>query len=317
MSTMLARSSGEWIASDWPVCAISEAATPHRIGAALTYARRYALFTLVGIAGEDDTDAPDLNSPKPMAQNARPGKRVSSTGHAPDNELNSGERASVPARTAVKAARSVLNSEASAPLRDRLLAELTGLSSTDDAALWARRIMGSKNSLTAADAGVVEEAFANKLRDLEAQIAGEAESTASDRTPPPIRSPGRNGLATKAIDKSGLTFPEPRRIRDRDHVKAVAKLPCLICGRQPSDAHHLRFAQRRALGRKPSDEFTVPLCRGHHREVHRFGDEARWWKNAGIDAIIPARALWLETHPLSAEPPKLHVDTAEPAAGRQ
>ena len=63
LTTVLAHSSGEWIASDWPVCALSETATPHRMGAALTYARRYALFTLVGIAGEDDLDAPDLQTP--------------------------------------------------------------------------------------------------------------------------------------------------------------------------------------------------------------------------------------------------------------
>ena len=100
------------------------------------------------------------------------------------------------------------------------------------------------------------------------------------------------------IDKSVLALPEPRRIRDREHVRYVAKQPCLICGRQPSDAHHLRFAQSRALGRKVSDEFTVPLCRGHHREVHRCGDEAAWWRKAGIDPMLRARALWLETHPL-------------------
>src|SRR5439155_6045397 len=63
LTTILAHASGEWIASDWPVCPIAETATPHRMGAALTYARRYALFTLVGIAGEDDLDAPDLISP--------------------------------------------------------------------------------------------------------------------------------------------------------------------------------------------------------------------------------------------------------------
>src|SRR5436305_10489767 len=61
LTTTLAHSSGEWLASDWPVCPVSETAAPHRMGAALTYARRYALFTLVGIAGEDDLDAPDLN----------------------------------------------------------------------------------------------------------------------------------------------------------------------------------------------------------------------------------------------------------------
>jgi hypothetical protein len=80
-------------------------------------------------------------------------------------------------------------------------------------------------------------------------------------------------------------------------VHFVAQQACLICGRKPCDAHHLRFAQSRALGRKVSDEFTVPLCRGHHREVHRYGDEAKWWGEAGIDPTIPARELWLETHP--------------------
>jgi hypothetical protein len=95
-----------------------------------------------------------------------------------------------------------------------------------------------------------------------------------------------------------LALPEPRRVRDRDHVRSVARHPCVVCGRLPCDAHHLRFAQSRALGRKVSDEFTVPLCRGHHREVHRYGDEAAWWSKAGIDPTITARALWLETHPL-------------------
>jgi hypothetical protein len=95
-----------------------------------------------------------------------------------------------------------------------------------------------------------------------------------------------------------LALPTPRRIRDRDHVKSVAKQPCLVCGRRPADAHHLRFAQHRALGQKVSDEFTVALCRGHHREVHRCADEAAWWKKAGIDPTVTARALWLKTHPL-------------------
>jgi hypothetical protein len=105
---------------------------------------------------------------------------------------------------------------------------------------------------------------------------------------------------SSAVDKSLLTLPEPRRIRDRDHVRSVARQPCLICGRQPADAHHLRFAQSRALGRKVSDEFTIPLCRGHHRAVHRCGDEAAWWGELGIDPTAVARVLWLETHPLPA-----------------
>src|SRR5215216_361838 len=65
LTTLLAHSSGEWMSSDWPVCPVSETAAPHRMGAALTYARRYALFTLVGIAGEDDLDAPDMAAPAP------------------------------------------------------------------------------------------------------------------------------------------------------------------------------------------------------------------------------------------------------------
>ena len=85
----------------------------------------------------------------------------------------------------------------------------------------------------------------------------------------------------RTINKSVLALPEPRRIRDRNHVRPVAGHPCLICGRKPTDAHHLRFAQSRALGRKVSDEFTVPLCRGHHREVHRCGNEIEWWPKTG------------------------------------
>jgi hypothetical protein len=112
------------------------------------------------------------------------------------------------------------------------------------------------------------------------------------------------------VDKSQLEHPEPSRFRDKSHVKFVAKQPCLICGRSPSDAHHLRFAQHRALGRKVSDEFTVPLCRGHHREAHRCGDEAGWWKKTGIDPSVPARALWLETHPLPAAVDKTNLEGA-------
>ena len=100
------------------------------------------------------------------------------------------------------------------------------------------------------------------------------------RTPGRPSGPASTGLAP-TIDKGALRFPEPRRIRDKAHLKFVAKQPCLICGRRPSDAHHLRFTQPRALGRKVSDEFTVPLCRSHHREVHRCGDESAWWQRAG------------------------------------
>src|SRR6185437_8157022 len=107
-----------------------------------------------------------------------------------------------------------------------------------------------------------------------------------------------NRFAAKGIDKSLLALPEPRRIRDKEHLKFVAKQPCLICARQPADAHHLRFAQLRALGSKVSDEFTTPLCRTHHRENHRYGNERSWWQIVGIDPLQEARRLWLTTHPL-------------------
>jgi hypothetical protein len=146
--------------------------------------------------------------------------------------------------------------------------------------------------LSAADARQVEEAFATKL----AVIPPETDTKADDVT---TAFTDQNLIEnTPQINKSVLEFPEPRRIRDRDHIRHVIKQPCLICGRLPSDPHHLRFAQSRALGRKVSDEFTVPLCRGHHREVHRSGNEAAWWTNVGVDPTIVARALWVETHPL-------------------
>jgi hypothetical protein len=73
---------------------------------------------------------------------------------------------------------------------------------------------------------------------------------------------GKKGRRYTVIDKSVLSLPELRWVRDREHVRYVTQQSCLICGRRPSDAHHLRFVQGRALSRKVSDEFTVPLCRG-------------------------------------------------------
>ena len=160
------------------------------------------------------------------------------------------------------------------------------------------------NSLTEVDARQVQDAFQAKLATLE-EVSHPSPPTrsAAQRSPSGLaQQPHRAGGAADAtgIDKSRLTHPEPRRFRDKEHVKFVAKQACLICGRRPADPHHLRFSQRRALGRKVSDEFIVPLCRGHHREAHRSGNEAAWWKNAGVDPTITARALWLETHPLPA-----------------
>ena len=98
------------------------------------------------------------------------------------------------------------------------------------------------------------------------------------------------------IDKSQLAIAEPKRLRDKAHLKFVASQPCLVCGRQPSDPHHLRFAQPRAIGLKVSDEFTVPLCRGHHRELHQVGNEEGWWAKYQIDVLAMAKQLWEQNH---------------------
>src|SRR4029453_2062487 len=101
--------------------------------------------------------------------------------------------------------------------------------------------------------------------------------------------------ATTGIDKSVLTIAAPRRYRNRDHLRFVAQQPCLVCGRKPSDPHHLRRMQPTALGRKPSHEFAVPLCRVPPAPVPRTGDELAWWKTAGINPLVAARKLWKQT----------------------
>jgi ERF superfamily len=299
LSTVLAHASGEWIASDWPVCAISEIAAPHRMGAALTYARRYALFTLVGIAGEDDLNAPDLIAPTAPAS-----KADSPMGDKKDRLSGWKGRSAqqILGRRSAKTAsglKPVLEPEASAALRDKLTAELNDLNSAEEAANWAHRVLVTKNDLMADDARQIEQTFQARLASIGTETAG---GPLFQGGKPPAARPGRGKKRRASVDKSILSLPAPRRIRDREHVKSVAKQPCLVCGRRPADAHHLRFAQSPTLGRKVSDEFTVPLCRGHHREVHHCGDEAAWWKKAGIDPAVTARGLWLKTHPLPSTP---------------
>jgi DNA recombination protein Rad52 len=101
--------------------------------------------------------------------------------------------------------------------------------------------------------------------------------------------------ASGQIDKTNLLISTPRRVRDKEHLRYVASQPCIICGRSPGHAHHLRFAQPRALGRKVSDEWTVPLCVTHHRAVHGVGNEKQWWTEKGIDPIARAVRLWWDT----------------------
>jgi hypothetical protein len=321
LTTVLAHASGEWMSSDWPVCPISETAAPHRMGAALTYARRYALFTLVGIAGEDDLDAPDLTAPTVSDSGSE--KPITSN---KDAGVNGGRGAGASAASIRRNGKThpiktVLDPAGSAALRYQLLTEVDRLSSADAAAAWAHRIMAAKNSLAAADARSVEDAFAAKMATLGSGDEEVINAPLSPSEPSQLRVPQNPRAANPSevsvsnrVDKSLLALPEPRRFRDKTHCKFVSKQPCLICGRQPADAHHLRFAQHRALGRKVSDEFIVPLCRGHHREVHRSGDEASWWKKAGIDPTVTARALWLETRPLPTTADKMGTNGAASVA---
>jgi hypothetical protein len=305
LTTTLAHASGEWIASDWPVCPIAETASPQRMGAALTYARRYALFTLVGIAGEDDLDAPDLcdgpssllpsavdRSSRPIDDQSRTPSRMPGNGHA-----RGSRKSEIPVTR---------NPEQSAAQREKLLTELGHITSADLAAAWAREALTAKNSLTATDAKLVEDAFERKLSELpsfetdvpsdddSSVIPGVLTETDSAKAAAPDQA--------KGIDKSVLTVAAPRRYRNREHLRYVAQQACLICARKPSDPHHLGFTQPRALGRKVSDEFAVPLCRGHHHAVHRSRDERSWWRQAGIDPIKVARRLWKETHGMARRP---------------
>jgi hypothetical protein len=189
--------------------------------------------------------------------------------------------------------------------------EIAGLQSQESATSWARGALAAKNRLTTTDAKLLEDAFEQRLTALPPP---DEPSNSGDPAEKPLagHEVGVGGgtdpdKPATTIDKSVLAIPAPRRYRDRDHLRHVAKHPCLICGRKPSDPHHLRFMQPRALGRKASDEFTVPLCRIHHRLVHRVGNEAAWWQDAGIDPIKAARKLWEETRraeePVPAAPP--------------
>ncbi|MBR0719121.1 ERF family protein [Bradyrhizobium liaoningense] len=274
LTTLLAHSSGEWISSDWPVCATRDVEAPHRMGAALTYARRYALFALVGIAGEDDLDAPDTVAGAPAV--------------APPNLKAS------PGKSALNRA-PVLRPGESAALREQLLRQLDALPPSTDLLGWAMASLPLKNSLQEPDARRVETAYQAKLED--AARAQAEQSVGLDGTPglptAPPPAADAEAMLQPALPETGLAHPkESPRKRSKAHLLFVREQPCLICQQTPSDAHHLKFAQPRALGCKVSDEFTVPLCRAHHEELHRHGNERAWWSNLQIAPLPVAQHLW-------------------------
>jgi hypothetical protein len=290
LTTTLLHTSGEWIASDWPVCPVAETAAPHRMGAALTYARRYALFTLVGIAGEDDLDAPDLAMPVPRsdrAAKATPDPSPHDCQEASSAKTNASHPRNSARRTTARASPSApaLSSEASQDLVHQLGAELDRLSTEEELDTWALRAWETVKALRSEDAARLSQAFDRKLSAIRPPPRNSA--LLNDHSPPDEMAPSKTSATPKA-----------QRLRDREHLRFVAKQPCLVCGREPSDPHHLRFAQPHGLAQKVSDEFTVPLCRVHHRDLHRASKEIIWWSRLGIEPLAPARNLWLTTHPI-------------------
>ena len=309
LTTVLLHTSGEWIASEWPVCALSEISQPRRMGAALTYARRYALFTLVGIAGEDDLDEPDLTNPPVTAEGTDANNNGPKSGVNPSGVLE-------PAATCTK-----------------VIADIESCTTLAVLTQQAANILKIKNQLPAENAKRIEAAFAARsiiLGDLAADVNqadellhvdNNGKTKAQTNSTRFKGSKRRNDNLSKTIkaaigsneelpnvqlnqDSSSVTSPPPntenhalripkgRYLRDKAHLRFVASHPCLICERSPADAHHVRFAQPRAMGRKVSDEYAVPLCRAHHRDNHRFGDERAWWSKAFIDPIEVSQKLW-------------------------
>jgi ERF superfamily len=307
LTTLLAHASGEWISSDWPVCPTSETATPHRMGAALSYARRYALFALVGIAGEDDLDAPDLVvEPSPVVLVAANTGKGTENGRIPANGSIHKPRQPKP----------LLGAEPSAALRDQLIAEIAHLTDDDDLALWAHRRLSAKNTLKAGDARAVEAAY-QKILNLSGEqldalspalpddsaslencnVPDDPDHPAADRQSTAVtQETETNNGSTPARDQQPPVNVSPLaktvRKRNKAHLAFVAAQPCIVCGRSPCDAHHLKFVQPRSLGRKVSDEFTVPLCRDHHQQLHRHGNELAWWANLQVAPIEVAKDLW-------------------------
>ncbi len=289
LTTVLAHESGEWFSSDWPVCPTSQTNTPHLMGAALSYARRYALFALVGIAGDDDLDAPDLLAAAPPVISV------------PTDQNRNGHRSRKPQSGSVhKPSQSILAPESSSVLRDELITEINGSKSPDGLALWAHSHLATKNTLTADDARAVEIAYLEVLKVLD--IPDHHGTEAGTEPPDPTLARPENETVSAALNspahsdhqnhKAVTPLPKSSRARNKAHLRFVAAQACLVCQRTPCDAHHIKFAEPRALGRKVSDEFTVPLCREHHQQLHRHGNERAWWANVKVTPLEVARVLW-------------------------
>jgi hypothetical protein len=205
----------------------------------------------------------------------------------------------------------VLDTQASGMVRDKLGEEIAALDCVEAAVEWAGRSLGAKNTLIGEDAVIVEAAFRERMQVLEPEIYSLTSAPSEARSSPltsqpelalssnlsaPARSPrARIASGSRIRMQRSVTSVKPRRCRDKDHLRFIARQPCTVCGRQPCEAHHIRFSQPSALGRRVSDEFTVPLCRVHHRELHRIGNERSWWDQLNINPLPIALRFWQQT----------------------
>jgi hypothetical protein len=241
------------------------------------------LFALVGIAGEDDLDAPDTPAGPPLRE---------SQGQYPQEKPFKQPQKPTVHRPPL------LNEKASGALRDVLLTELRALQGNDALTLWAQRRLPAKNTLIADDSRVVESTYRSIMEAASDFAVSMAHSnfdlaTAGEQTPKQTESEDGPSGSVVALNK-------PIRRRSKAHLAHVRAQARVICQRQPCDAHHVKFAEPRAMGRKVSDEFTVPMCRDHHTDLHRHGNEMAWWTNLGISPLKLAKDFWL-TSPIHAD----------------
>ena len=279
LTTVLAHSSGEWIASDWPVCGVEETATPHRMGAALTYARRYALFTLVGIAGEDDIDAPDLSAPMrtPASGPDGCGPRKNGGFQTGQDQLSrrqfdgaiSHDRA---AKATVSPSPLMLDAAASAALRDRLSDELKSIGSAEQAALWAQRVLGAKSTLIAADAKQIEEAFRERV------VAYEAANEVGRRRK------ARSRKSTRANNNPSIDKSSPRQATIRGSGDLT-----LSCASTARTAVR-NIGRAAAQFKSPPSPPSLPRSPDSRREDSSLHEERILWGNGTIRRMLSLEA---------------------------
>jgi hypothetical protein len=161
-------------------------------------------------------------------------------------------------------------------------------------AIWERNVDAvraiNKQTSRSTPRGVI-------AQNLVAHMKGRAVALAKQNGQAAPQTPvDQNGSRPK-VDNSVLAISEPKRVRSKEHLCFVAAQPCVICGRAPAHAHHIRYAQPKGLALKVSDEFAVPLCAIHHSDNHSTGDERRWWQERKIDPLTVAAELWSKSRP--------------------